>query len=104
MAEAPASKTGDYFGTYLDALEGLDKSSPTEARGGLAKIVTLLATKSPRPVFELAKETELTLTEFTSELEAARTGGFVDVTGTPPDEQVTITAAGEALAASLTDS
>ena len=99
---APASETGDYFGTYLDSLESLGKAVPAESSDGLAKIVRILSHRGRLPILELAQETHLALTTFTSELEGARTLGFVDVTGNAPDEQVALTPAGQEFAVRLT--
>lgn len=74
---------------------------PGEPSDALAKILRLLAEKSPRAILELARGSESSLTDFSAELDAARTAGFVAVTGKAPDEEVSLTPAGRELAARL---
>jgi hypothetical protein len=98
VAEAQAK--GDYFGTFLDAMES-QSQGPGEPSDALARILKLLADKGRTPILELASASGLTLTDFTAELDAARTNGFVEVAGAPPNEQASLTAAGKELAAHI---
>lgn len=98
MSEAPP---GDYFGTFLDKIGSQEPQQPNDR---LRTILLALESKSPQPILELAKASELSFADFSSELEAAKTSGFVEVTGTASDELVALTASGAELARHLATS
>jgi DNA-binding MarR family transcriptional regulator len=98
VAEAPA---GDYFGTFLDKV---GSQVQQQSNDRLRTILLALASKSPQPVLDLAKASGMSLTDFTSELDAAQTSGFVEVTGPPADERVELTESGAELARHLAQS
>jgi hypothetical protein len=98
MAE---QKTADYFGTYLDALKQHEER-PGEVNDRLRSLLTTLQQSDPRPLWELHKELNLGFAEFSSELDAARASGYVEVEGPSGEERVRLTDAGRELASRLT--
>jgi hypothetical protein len=91
---------GDHFGVFIDKIQSQEEPNQ-EPNDHLRSILLLLAKRSPQPILELAKASRLALAEFNAELDAARSAGFVEVTGPSAEEVVALTLAGAQLAARL---
>lgn len=99
MEEAQQQKTGDYFGTFLDKVKDMETAGD-EVNDRLRKLLVALI-PGPQEVWNLQKTMAVPFPEFTSELEAARTSGYVELKEESGKEQVVLTAAGSELARRL---
>jgi len=93
--------TGDYFSTFLDAIQSQEEGPDQEPNDHLRSILLPLAEERHLPILELAQASRLAFADFNAELDAARSAGFVEVTGPPAGEVVALTPAGAELAARL---
>ena len=92
-------QTGDYFGTFLDKVKQTESSSE-EVNDNMRSLLTTLL-PGPQEIWSLQKKMALAFPVFTSELEAARTSGYVELQEESGTEKVALTAAGTELAARL---
>jgi hypothetical protein len=97
---AESQKTGDYFGTFLDAVKQNEVTPGGEVNDRLRSLLTTLDT-GPRAIWDLQEAVSLPFPDFTSELEAARISGYVDLSGPSGKEKVALTPSGRELVSRL---
>lgn len=94
---ADEAKQYDYFGTFLESVKGSSRASQVQSGASPLKLLSVLDERGPQPVFALQNQANMTFSDFSHALDAAREAGLVELSGPSGQEIVSLTDAGRKL-------